>query len=179
MTCKSDATPPLPPGHPTPLCTCSCYRTLGIDFIHGRYIQLDTTAHSKGASPSLNSAFAMFKSLKDYQATTVYKNKVFFSFSTALRGVRSCLSDFSGSSHGQEEAEERQGPHAHSPHSLPTRGCFPFLSVPGTHWSHHTQKQEGFVSPSEVQDSIKHQASSFYLNHKKCCTFWPVWHGPC
>lgn len=78
MTCKSNATPPLPPVHPTPLCTCSCYRTLGIDLIHGRYIQLDTTAHSKGAFPSLNSAFAIFKSLKDYQATTVYKNKVFF-----------------------------------------------------------------------------------------------------
>lgn len=62
-----------------------------------------------------------------------------------------------GSSHGQEAAEERQGPHAHSPHSLPTRGCFPFLGVLGTHWSHHTQKQDGFVSPFKVQDGIKHQ----------------------
>lgn len=157
MTCKSNATPPLPPVHPTPLCTCSCYRTLGIDLIHGRYIQLDTTAHSKGAFPSLNSAFAIFKSLKDYQATTVYKNKVFFLLNSSQGNRELSKSDFSGSSHGQEEAEERQGPHAHSPHSLPTRGCFPFLSAPGTHWSHHTQKQDGFVSPSKVQDGIKRQ----------------------
>lgn len=170
--------PPAPPRPSHPSTTCSCYRTLGIDSIHGRYIQLDTTAHSKGASPSLNSAFAIFKSLKDYQATTVYKNEVFFLLNSSQGSQELSKSDFSGSSHGQEEAEERQGPHAHSPHSLPTRACFPFLSAPGTHWSHHTQKQDGFVSPSKVQDGIKQQASSFYLSHKKCCTFWPVWHGP-
>lgn len=158
MTCKSNATPPLPPVHPTPLCTCSCYRTLGIDLIHGRYLQLDATAHSKGAFPSLDSAFAIFKSLKDYQATTVYENKVFFFFLNSSQGSQELSkSDFSGSSHGQERGRGEAGTHAHSHHSLPTRGCFPFLSAPGTHWSHPTQKQYEFVSPSKVQDGIKHQ----------------------
>lgn len=130
MTCKSNATPPLPPGHPTPLCTCSCYRTLGIDLIHGRYIQLDTTAHSKGAFPSLNSAFAIFKSLKDNQATTVYENKVFFLLNSSQGSQELSKSDFSGSSHGQEEAEERQGPMPIA-RLTTNQGLFSFPQCPG------------------------------------------------
>lgn len=140
VTCKSNATPPLPPVHPTPLCTCSCYRTLGIDLIHGRYLQLDTTAHSKGAFPSLDSAFAIFKSLKDYQATTVYENKVFFFFLNSSQGSQELSqSDFSGSSHGQEEAEERQGPMPIvTTHYQP--GVVFFSSVPRAHIGHTTHK---------------------------------------
>lgn len=42
------------------------------------------------------------------------------------------------------------------PAQLTTAPAFSLLGARAHHWSHHTQKQDGFLKSSKVQDAIKH-----------------------
>lgn len=133
-----------------------------------RYLFNTRTLYTAGHNSSLQgrSSFTQLsicniQIIKGLPSHHCLQKQSIFLLNSPQRSQELSKSDFSGSSHGQQEAEERQGPMPIVPtHYQP--GVVFLSSVPRAHIGHTTHKSMfvGLVSPSKVQDGIKHQLAA-------------------